>query len=123
LVYAAGECSTAVVAIVVQRHLHNGKTAAVKVGEHFAENNVMVKAGVTVLEGFSEDLADAAAWELCKSRPDKAWSLVDCMASVKRHALNQHLLGRLIRELELDSTSIKSHPSYQTLQNYGIIAA
>jgi uncharacterized protein len=21
---------------------------------------------------------DAAAWELCKSRPDKAWSLVDC---------------------------------------------
>lgn len=21
---------------------------------------------------------DAAAWELCKTRPDKAWSLVDC---------------------------------------------
>jgi uncharacterized protein len=26
--------------------------------------------------------ADAAAWELCKSRPDKAWSLVDCTSFV-----------------------------------------
>ena len=26
--------------------------------------------------------ADAAAWELCKSRPDKAWSLVDCSSFV-----------------------------------------
>ncbi len=25
---------------------------------------------------------DAAAWELCKSRPDKAWSLVDCSSFV-----------------------------------------
>jgi hypothetical protein len=45
------------------------------------------------------------------------------MASVKRCALNSHLLERFIRELDLDSTSIKSHPSYQNLQNYGIIAA
>jgi uncharacterized protein len=25
---------------------------------------------------------DAIAWELCKSRPDKAWSLVDCTSFV-----------------------------------------
>lgn len=45
------------------------------------------------------------------------------MASVKRRALNQHLLERFILQLELNSTAVKSHPSYQSLQNYGIIAA
>jgi Transposase DDE domain len=45
------------------------------------------------------------------------------MASVKRCALNDHLLERFIRELELDSTAIKSHPNYQNLRQYGIIAA
>ncbi|ELS03532.1 putative nucleic acid-binding protein [Xenococcus sp. PCC 7305] len=28
------------------------------------------------------DETDAIAWELCKSRPDKAWSLVDCSSFV-----------------------------------------
>ncbi len=27
-------------------------------------------------------IADSAAWELCKSRPNKAWSLVDCSSFV-----------------------------------------
>lgn len=27
---------------------------------------------------YIDDLTDTSAWELCKSRPDKAWSLVDC---------------------------------------------
>jgi hypothetical protein len=42
------------------------------------------------------------------------------MATVKRQALNQHLLERFIAELEF---SIKSHPNYKTLQSYGTIAA
>ncbi|WP_226889299.1 type II toxin-antitoxin system VapC family toxin [Nostoc sp. MG11] len=28
------------------------------------------------------DVTDTAAWELCKSRPDKAWSLVDCTSFI-----------------------------------------
>lgn len=31
---------------------------------------------------------DRAAWELCKSRPDKAWSLVDCSSFVVMQQLN-----------------------------------
>jgi len=45
------------------------------------------------------------------------------MASVKRRALNQHLLNRFIATLDLEPTLIKSHPDYLTLCNYGIIAA
>ena len=45
------------------------------------------------------------------------------MASAKRRALNQHLLDRFIATLDLEPTSIKSHPNYSTLCNYGIIAA
>ena len=45
------------------------------------------------------------------------------MASAKRRALNQHLLDRFIENLDLEPTSIKSHPNYSTLCNYGIIAA
>ena len=44
------------------------------------------------------------------------------MASAKRRALNQHLLDRFIENLDLEPTSIKSHPNYSTLCNYGIIA-
>ena len=31
---------------------------------------------------------DAVAWELCKSRPDKAWSLVDCSSFVVMQQLD-----------------------------------
>ena len=31
---------------------------------------------------------DATAWELCKSRPDKAWSLVDCSSFVVMQQFN-----------------------------------
>jgi uncharacterized protein len=31
---------------------------------------------------------DAAAWNLCKSRPDKTWSLVDCTSFVMMQKLN-----------------------------------
>jgi hypothetical protein len=45
------------------------------------------------------------------------------MASYKRFAINDHLLERFICQLELDPTLIKSHPNYETLRSYGIIAA
>jgi len=44
------------------------------------------------------------------------------MASSKRVAFNDHLLERFISMLELNPTSIKSHPNYQNLRSYGIIA-
>jgi len=45
------------------------------------------------------------------------------MTSVKRRALNQHLLNLFIATFDLEPTLIKSHPNYSTLCNYGIIAA
>jgi hypothetical protein len=44
------------------------------------------------------------------------------MASYKRVAFNDHLLERFISMLELNPTLIKSHPNYQNLRSYGIIA-
>ena len=45
------------------------------------------------------------------------------MATLKRRALDQHLLERFIATLDLEPTLIKSHPNYPTLCDYGIIAA
>jgi hypothetical protein len=45
------------------------------------------------------------------------------MANVKRRALTRHLLERFIAELELEPSSIKSHPNYPHLLSYGAIAA
>ncbi len=45
------------------------------------------------------------------------------MATLKRRALNQHLLERLIATLDLEPNLIKSHPNDSTLCNYGMIAA
>lgn len=44
------------------------------------------------------------------------------MASVKRRALNQHLLERFISNLDLEPSQIKSHPNYPDLCHYGMIA-
>jgi IS4 transposase len=49
--------------------------------------------------------------------------LVFSMASLKRRALNDHLLDRFISKLALSPTAIKSHPNYESLRSYGIIAA
>jgi hypothetical protein len=49
--------------------------------------------------------------------------LVFSMASVKRRALNEHLLDTFISKLDLEPTLIKSHPNYPNLRDYGIIAA
>jgi hypothetical protein len=43
------------------------------------------------------------------------------MASLKRAAFNDHLLERFISMLDLDATSIKSHPNYQNLRSYGVL--
>jgi len=45
------------------------------------------------------------------------------MTSYKRVALNDHLLERFISKLDLDPTLIKSHPNFESLRSYGIIAA
>lgn len=45
------------------------------------------------------------------------------IASLKRLALNEHLLELFISLFELEPTSIKSHPNYQTLLDYGAIAS
>jgi Transposase DDE domain len=44
------------------------------------------------------------------------------MASYKRVAFNDHLLERFISKLDLNPTLIKSHPNYESLRSYGIIA-
>jgi hypothetical protein len=44
------------------------------------------------------------------------------MASYKRVAFNDHLLQRFIAKLDLNPTLIKSHPNYENLRSYGIIA-
>jgi len=44
------------------------------------------------------------------------------MASYKRVAFNHHLLERFISKLDLNPTLIKSHPNYENLRSYGIIA-
>lgn len=45
------------------------------------------------------------------------------IASFKRQALNQHLLDLFTTMFDLEPTLIQSHPNYQTLLNYGTIAA
>jgi IS4 transposase len=49
--------------------------------------------------------------------------LIFSMASVKRRALNEHLLDRFISNLDLSPSVIKSHPNYEKLKSYGMIAA
>ena len=50
-------------------------------------------------------------------------SFVFSMNNVKRRALNDHLLETFIDQLDLSPTLIKSHPNYQILRDYGVIAA
>ncbi|NJR50428.1 MAG: hypothetical protein HC780_13540 [Leptolyngbyaceae cyanobacterium CSU_1_3] len=45
------------------------------------------------------------------------------MASIQQRALNDPPLDTFIARLDLCPTQIKSHPNYQTLRSYGVIAA
>jgi hypothetical protein len=68
------------------------------------------------------NLAKFDAWQShLSSYPDKPF--VFSMASYKRLALNRHLLDRFISLLDLDLTSIKSHPNFHKLSSYGSISA
>lgn len=68
------------------------------------------------------NLAKLDAWQSHLSTyPDKPF--VFSMASYKRLALNRHLLERFISLLDLDLTSIKSHPNFYKLCSYGSISA
>jgi Transposase DDE domain len=61
--------------------------------------------------------------QLCAIQGNQKQSLSPfSMASYKRVAFNDHLLERFISMLELNPTLIKSHPNYQNLRSYGIIA-
>lgn len=63
-----------------------------------------------------------AKWEAFQQR-NPALPFVFSMASYKRRKLNQHLLERFIRNLDLDETLVKSHPNYQNLCDYGILVS
>ncbi|WP_322745091.1 transposase, partial [Leptolyngbya ectocarpi] len=55
-----------------------------------------------------------AKWEQYQQR-DPWEPFVFSMASYKRRKLNQHLIDRFIRNLDLDETLIKSHPNFPSL--------
>lgn len=57
----------------------------------------------------------------CQHQGDQPWTF--SMATVKRRALNDHLLETFIAKLDLEPNAIKSHPNYPDLRNYGVIAA
>lgn len=54
---------------------------------------------------------------------DAQTPFVFSMASVKRRALNRHLLDTFIANLDLVPSVIKSHPNYESLCAYGSITA
>lgn len=60
--------------------------------------------------------------EALQRHPDNG-EFVFSMATVKRRALNEHLLNRFISNLDLSPSAIKSHPNYEKLRSYGTIAA
>lgn len=45
------------------------------------------------------------------------------MSSIKQKFFNEHLLEMFIQKLELDQTSIKNHPQFESLRNYAAIAS
>jgi|GEM_PF-1443991 len=62
--------------------------------------------------------------EQCIAKDDEKQPLPPfSMASYKRFAFNDHLLEQFISKLDLNSTLIKSHPNYENLSSYSIIAA
>jgi hypothetical protein len=64
-----------------------------------------------------------AALQATQAQGEPAEPLSFSIASLKRQALNAHLLDLFTATFALEPTLIKSHPSYQTLLNYGVIAA
>jgi len=67
------------------------------------------------------NLAKFDAWQLHLAKHPHD-PFVFSMASYKRLAFNRHLLERFISWLDLDLTSIKLHPNFHKLCNYGSIS-
>ena len=65
------------------------------------------------------NLAKATLQETYREREPLSFSI----ASLKRLALNEHLVDLFIALFELESTSIKSHANYRKLLDYGAIAS
>lgn len=65
------------------------------------------------------NLAKSDGLNAKKKDKTRIWS----MGSVKILAFNQHYLNRIIRIFGLDHTWIKKQPEYQSLKEYGTIAA
>jgi hypothetical protein len=67
------------------------------------------------------NLAKFDAWQIhLSAHPNQPF--VFSMASYKRLAFNHHLLDRFISLLDLDLNSIKLHPNFHKLCNYGSIS-
>jgi hypothetical protein len=66
---------------------------------------------------------DKAALQSTQAKGELAEPLSFSIASFKRQALNAYLLDLFTATFALEPTLIKSHPNYQTLLNYGVIAA
>jgi hypothetical protein len=64
------------------------------------------------------NLAKLQAWQ----HRDPNQPFIFSMASFKRHALNDFLLDTFISRLALSPDVIKSHPNYEALRSYGVIA-
>jgi len=64
-----------------------------------------------------------AALQSTQAKGEPAEPLSVSIASFKPQALNAHLLDLFTATFALEPTLIKSHPNYQTLLNYGVIAA
>ena len=64
-----------------------------------------------------------AALQSTQAKGEPAEPLSFSIASFKRQALNAHLLDLFTATFALEPTLIKSHPNYQMLLNYGVIAA
>lgn len=58
-----------------------------------------------------------------KSKSRNSHPFVFSLASYKQRCYNQHLLDTIIHNLDLEPTWVKSHPCYESLCNYGAIAA
>lgn len=73
---------------------------------------------------FNAALATVNLTRLAAQAHDRKSSAhVFSMASWKQRAVNEHWLDLIISKLALDPMAVKSHPHYEYLRNYGVIAA
>ncbi len=59
---------------------------------------------------------------LAQKEAQEKEKMVFSMASIKQRCFNEQLLERFISKLELDRNLIKTHPQFESLRNYAVIA-